>query len=288
MSQNMTVENIAESVSDLSMDIKTSQAEQQRRDVLNWLSEHHYEAPYQRACQLHCSNTCKWLLEDPNFLDWSKARSALLWMHGQVGTGKTIATTYLIHHLMSTKPSRSLLGYFYYDANSIESLTPISFFGAIVKQFCSELHELPTEIVNAYKWASNRVGSPKQPSLDNLKSFLRSFLESHDPLTIVVDGLDESPDYALVCDFLTSTVLAGNSPLRVFISSRSELELRRRFKGFQQLPVPDIAIEDDISIYIKTRINTDRRLRRMSEKLKEYVELTLRTDCHGMYVDQAD
>ncbi|OCT47211.1 ankyrin repeat protein [Cladophialophora carrionii] len=283
MSQSTTIEDISDSLADLSMNVKSSHAAQQRRDILDWLSEHQYEAQYQRSYQLHCSNTCRWLLADPAFLDWSKARSSLLWMHGQVGTGKTIATSYLIHHLITTKRSDSLLGYFYYDASTMESLTPESFFGAIIKQFCSDLPELPAEIVDAYARASNRTGSPKRASLGDLESFLRSLLESHDSATIVVDGLDESPNYAAVCDFLTSSVLAGKYALRVFISSRPELHLRRRFRGFQEIPVPEVAVEEDISVYIRMRINTNPRLRRMSDKMKHYVEMTLRADSHGMF-----
>ncbi len=287
MSQSTTLEDISDAVSILSADVKSAQAVQQRREVLDWLSEHQYEAPYHRAYQLHCSDTCNWLLGDRAYLDWWKARSSLLWMHGQVGTGKTIATSYLIHHLTSLKTINSVLGYFYYDASTNESLTPESFFGAIVKQFCSELSELPAAIIEAWRWATMRVGSRKQPSLDELRSFLRLLLESHDSATIIVDGLDESPSYATVCDFLTSAVSAGTYPLKVFVSSRPEQDIRRRLCAFQQIPVPEIAVEADISTYVKLRLDTDPRLRRMSEKMKHYVELILRTDSHGMYVRRA-
>ena len=282
MSQNAAIETISDSFSDLSTDLKATQAAQLRRDVLDWLSEHQYEAQYQRAYQLHCSDTCNWLLDHKMLLEWCRSRNSLLWMHGQVGSGKTIATTCLIHHLIANKASNSLLGYFYYDASTVESLTPESFFGAIVKQFCSELPELPEGMVNSYKWASSRVGSPKQPSLHELKSFLQHLLETHDSATIIIDGLDESPTYATVCDFLTSTASKGASPLRVFVSSRPELDLRRRFKGFPEIPVPEIGVDADISVYIKSRIESDQRLRKMSKKMKQYVEKTLRADSHGM------
>lgn len=287
MSQSTTWEEIADAVSALSTNIQSNEAAQQRREVLDWLSEHQYEAQYHRAYQLHCSDTCNWLLNDTAYLDWVKARSSLIWMHGQVGTGKTIATSYLIHHLASSKTSDSLLGYFYYDASTNESLTSESFFGAIVKQFCSELSEIPPLIIEAWKWATMRAGSRKAPSTTELKSFLRSLLETHDSATIVVDGLDESPSYATACDFLTSTVLAGTYPLKVFVSSRPEQDISRRLHGFQQIPVPEIAVEADISTYIKMRVNTNPRLRRMSDKMKHYVEKTLRADSHGMYVVQS-
>ncbi len=286
MGQSTTLEDISDSISDLSVDIKSNHAAQQRRDVLNWLSDHRYEAQFHRAYQLHCPDTCNWLLHDPAFHNWSKARSSLLWMHGQVGSGKTIATSYLIHHLISTKKNDSLLGYFYYDASTMESLPPESFFGAIAKQFCLQLSELPATIVDAWKRASIRTETPKQPGLDELKSIVRSLLESHDSAKIVVDGLDESPNYSTVCDFLTSTVQAGTSALQVFISSRPEQDIRRRLQGFQEIPVPENAIEADISTYIKMRIQTNPRLCRMSEKMKYYAEMTLRADSHGMYVEQ--
>ncbi|OAP56492.1 hypothetical protein AYL99_09671 [Fonsecaea erecta] len=279
MSQSATLETVSETLTE----IKHNNAEHERRDVLHWLCEHHHEAQFQRAYQLYCKDTCNWLLNDPAVLDWSKARSSLLWMHGQGGSGKTIATSYLIQHLLDTKPADSLLAYFYYDASTIESLTPQTFFGAIVKQFCSELPQLPVQIIDAYRRASSRLGSPNQPNLSELKSFLQLLLSIANLATIVIDGLDESPDYSVVGDFLTSTVRSGKYPLRVFISSRPEMELRRYFLGFQDIPIPEEAVERDISVYIKMRINSDPRLRRMSDNMKGFVEMTLRTDANGMF-----
>ncbi|OAL26726.1 hypothetical protein AYO22_04079 [Fonsecaea multimorphosa] len=278
MSQSATLETVSETLTE----IKYKNAEQERRDILHWLCEHNYEAQFQRAHQLHCKNTCNWLLHDPAFLDWSNARSSLLWMHGQGGSGKTIATSYLIHHLLDIKPDDSLLAYFYYDASTIESLTPQTFFGAVVKQFCSELPQLPAHIIDAYRRASSRLGSPSQPSLMELKTFLQQLLESTNSATVVVDGLDESPDYSMVGDFLTSIVRSGKYALRVFVSSRPEVDLRRYLVEFPNIPVPEEAIEQDISVYIKMRICSDPRLRRMSENMKAFVERTLRTDANGM------
>lgn len=282
MNQVATLEDISGSISDLSLDIKSSQLAQQRRDILTWLSDHHYEAQYQRAYQLHCPDTSNWILNDRAFIDWSSARSSLLWMHGKVGTGKTVATSYLINHLIAKQSGDSLLGYFYYDASTIESLTPETFFGAITKQFCSTLPQIPEKIVDSYERASDAFGNPKQPTLDQLKSFLHSLLDSHDSATIVVDGLDESPNYGAVCDFLTSTVSAGIQPLRVFVSSRPELDLRRRFNGFTEMRIREVAIEEDITKYIEMRIDTNPRLGRMSEHMKKYVKAMLRDDSNGM------
>jgi ankyrin repeat domain-containing protein 50 len=206
-------------------------------------------------------------------------------MHGPVGTGKTIATSFLIRRLLETKPPGTLLAYFFYDASTVETLTPETFFGAIVKQFCSELPELPMEITDAYKFVSSRVGSPKQPSLDQVKSFLHLLLTRHDSAIIVVDGLDESSTYESVANFLTSTVVAGENPLRVFVSSRPENDLRRHLSGFPEIPVPEVQIEQDISVYIKMRIDSNPRLRRMNDKMKAYVEATLSRESNGMYVN---
>jgi hypothetical protein len=278
-----TLENLADSVSDLSADIKSNQALQERRQVLDWLSEHQYDAQYRRGCQLHCSDTCTWLLYEHEFQSWMQKRSSLIWMHGQAGSGKTVATSYIINHLRTQVETQSTrLAYFYYDASTIESLTPETFFGTIIKQFCAERSEIPEDITNAYHRATIRAGTPKQPGLKDLERFLRLILEDQLPGVIVVDGLDESPDYDIVCDFLTSCVSSGKYPLRVFISSRPEVDLQRRLAPFQEIPIPEHAIEGDIGVYIKMRIDSDARLRRMSDKMKDYVEQTLRRDSHAM------
>ena len=285
--QTDTLGNLADSVSDLTVGIKSSQISKERQEILDWLSEHQYDAQYRRGYQLHCSNTCTWLLYHTRFQQWNETRSSLLWMHGQAGSGKTVATSYLIHHLSDhAETDRNQLAYFYYDASTIESLTPETFFGAIIKQFCAQMKQVPQEIVDAYQRAKLREGTPKQSSLGELKQFLRSILSSQDSSVIIIDGLDESPEYGQVCDFLASAVESGQYPLRVFISSRPEVDIRRRLGQFQEIAVPENAIENDIGVYIQMRILADPRLRRMSDKMKHYVEETLRTDSHGMSVPQ--
>ncbi|KAK5048507.1 hypothetical protein LTR84_005597 [Exophiala bonariae] len=278
------LDNIADSVSDLSADFRTNQALQERREILDWLSDHQYDAQYRRGCQLHCLDTCTWLLHEPEFQSWMQKRSSLLWMHGQAGSGKTVATSYIINHLSIQSDMQAVrLAYFYYDASTIESLTPQTFFGTIVKQFCAGPGEIPNDISDAYQRAVGRAGTPKQPESKELERFLKLFLEDQSPSIIVIDGLDESPDYGIVCDFLTDCISSGKYPLRVFISSRPEVDLQRRLEPFQEIPVPEDAIENDIGAYIKMRIDSDARLTRMSPKMKVYVEQTLRKDSHAMF-----
>ncbi len=283
MHQSTTLEYVSDTLSDLSIEVRTNHANDQRQRILDWLSEYPYEAQYRRGYQLHCFKTCRWLLEHPEFIKWSQRRSSLLWMHGQAGSGKTVTTSYLIHHLRHhLTAERHLLAYFYYDASTIESLTPETFFGAVVKQFCAQLPHIPDDVADAYKKAANRVGTPKQASQIELQRFLLELLREARAAIIVIDGLDETPDCGIVCDFLTSIVTSGHCPLRVFISSRPEVDLRRRLGRFQEIAVQESATEDDISVYVQSRINHDHRLRHMSDKMKRRVEFSLRADCHGM------
>ncbi|KAJ9503181.1 hypothetical protein H2202_001335 [Exophiala xenobiotica] len=284
MNQNTTLEYISDTLSDLSLEVKSDHANHRRQRILDWLSEYPYEAQYRRGYQLHCFKTCKWLLEHSEFVKWSQRRSSLLWMHGQAGSGKTIATSYVMHHLRHhLAAERHLLAYFYYDASTTESLTPETFFGAVVKQFCAQLPHIPNDVADAYSQAANRVGTPKQASQAELQRFLLELLRETTAAIIVIDGLDETPDYGVVCDFLTSIVMSGQYPLRVFISSRPEVDLRRRLGQFQEIAVLEAATEDDISLYVQSRINHDHRLRHMSDKMKQRVEFSLRADCHGMF-----
>ncbi len=276
------LELVSETLSELSTNVRSQSATQERRQILDWLSSHDPDPQYRRGYQLHCSHTCRWLLEHPEFIRWSQCRSALLWMHGQAGSGKTVATSYLIHHLRTVNSQaapedRPLLAYFYYDASTVESLTPETFFGAICRQFCAQLPQMPEAIVDAYTRAAGR-----RASLNELERFVRLLIGMDRSAVIVVDGLDESPDYAVVADFLTSAVMSKRYPLRVFVSSRPEVDLRRRFSLFQELDMPESAIERDVGVYIKTRIDFDARLRRMSPNMKKQVEMSLREGCHGM------
>src|SRR5437016_684496 len=61
--------------------------------------------------------TCKWILQHQKYKDWFNAsQSALLWVSGEPGCGKTVLASFLIDELQTRLPNTTIC-YFFCDDN---------------------------------------------------------------------------------------------------------------------------------------------------------------------------
>lgn len=65
-------------------------ADEMRRSLFTWFSPRNPEDHHNAALQLQYPGTCTWILDTPEFEEWTREGDQLLWVHGIPGAGKTI------------------------------------------------------------------------------------------------------------------------------------------------------------------------------------------------------
>ena len=71
-------------------DIQDGFQEEERRKILNWLSEQPYIQHHNNVKRDILEGTGSWLLKDDMLLDWRRSSaSSILWLHGIPGSGKS-------------------------------------------------------------------------------------------------------------------------------------------------------------------------------------------------------
>ena len=71
-------------------DIQDGLNEDERLDILQWLSPVPYKKHHEQTRKDILSGTGTWLLQEQQLLDWQvSSASSIMWLHGAPGSGKT-------------------------------------------------------------------------------------------------------------------------------------------------------------------------------------------------------
>ena len=231
-----------------------------------------------KAWKKHQPSTGDWLICGQQYNEWKKTgQSKLLWLHGIPGCGKTILCSIVIKSLTieTQQHSRRALAYFYYDFNlEAGKRDCIAMLRSIVGQLASQIEGDPPHVRDLYTVcaAGSRLPDEQQLCL-TLSNIIRDF----DQTFIIIDALDESSDRGEFPDILTT---AAN--IHVLVTSRFMDDVEYALRPFRPMEVLANAHVDDIRTHVKSRLQHDNKLNRLSDVIKARIEEALVETSGGM------
>ncbi|KAK0616623.1 hypothetical protein B0T14DRAFT_250364 [Immersiella caudata] len=207
-------------------------------EILEWISLVEYPKHHEEVKKSRVEDTCEWLLRDQRFLDWeNSASSAVLWLRGDPGTGKTFLTSKIVDHIQSRPQSsvtRDGFAYFYCKRNEKDREDHLSILRSYVRQLSTSLGKpgyIRKQLGHVRREARRKGWSGL--SLQSCQDQLLESVDVYATTTLVLDALDECDPTALD-QFITTIegLLSQTSNiLRVFIASRPDAEIRRQFSS---------------------------------------------------------
>ncbi|KAK2613542.1 hypothetical protein N8I77_000449 [Diaporthe amygdali] len=238
--------------------------------------------------------TCEWIPRHSQFEVWLTAKaSTILWLSGDPGCGKSVASSFLVDFLKQSQPS-SLTTYFFFKDDSSRQASAVS-------ALCAVLHQIFTD-----NRSSHLVEHGMKTYRNNGSAMFSQFLCLWDTLAsvlsdkrcgtviLILDAMDECKAeerqplieaLAKLCRQNSSTGSAVH--LKVVITSRPYAALQRAFKFFQTIHIRAEdsidSIDEDVKTVINTRIDRfskhmdlsgDVRLAALKEKLKAKADYT--------------
>ena len=182
------------------------------------------------------------------------------------------------------------LAMFYYDFREDEKKDLRGLLSSMLFQLCDQSDSYHTIVSTFY--STHRDGA-RSPSDDELIRCLKDLLglPGQAPLYLIIDALDECPNTSLpphrdqVLMFLEDLVNSKLSNLRVCITSRPETDIKPILEPltFRSICLHDESGQkEDIENYIKSIVNTDRRMRRWTSVHKQLVIDILTERADGM------
>ncbi|KAF8486534.1 hypothetical protein JB92DRAFT_3130948 [Gautieria morchelliformis] len=201
----------------------------------------------------------QWLLLRPEYREWVSATwnagTALLWMAGRAGVGKTILASTVIENLTRIKDSRTALAYFYCrhdDGKNCSSHVLIS----------TLLYQLTLQIPLASSYFPIFNGPDQMVSAfeETIALLLRFVFGS---IYLVIDGLDELDTWSGIDSnerapiLLLLNRLASVQGLRLLVTGRRKTEIITAL-GQPTIDISEDDTKDDIDNYIRNRVRLAR------------------------------
>ncbi|KAF8460198.1 hypothetical protein BDZ91DRAFT_851712 [Kalaharituber pfeilii] len=287
---------------------RTKKKERYLRSLIDALSDFDYTATPSNARRRRHKGTGKWLFDLPETQAWfaqDDSKSALLWLHGIPGSGKTILTTAIIDELLSCPKLRStntFIGYYFVDHANRQSLQIHNVLRTLVKQLLTTFFDRVTPEL-AGQLPRFVQGHPEYRGIfcaDEWLQLLKAACLIPKHLYICIDGLDECSEedqYSLIKYLQQLAVGGGDSTsqtIRIFIASRPHVPISALLPPsssqiqFFQVSLSTHGIHrPEIESYIKETISerlSQGRLSLRRESMKAEITTALLQGAEGMFL----
>ncbi|RYP17500.1 hypothetical protein DL765_004464 [Monosporascus sp. GIB2] len=261
----------------------------ERLKILEWISPIPYGKHHNTVKEARTSGTCEWLLQHERFREWEDATSSvILWLQGSPGAGKTFLTSKVIDHVQSLlKSSRNEEGFafFYCNRNEEERRKPLMVLRSYVRQL-STTAKYPEEMRKKLQelWSEKRLNG-SDLGLEDCREQLLESVNLYPRTILVLDALDECEPDSRGELVKTVEILLSKSrrPLKVFISSRPDRDIRNRFLDRPNIEIQATHNEKDIQKFVNEEIIKHGAWKDMSPPLKDEIIRVLLTRSQGMF-----
>ena len=185
------------------------------------------------------------------------------------------------------------LAMFFYDSREKEKTDLRGLLSSVLFQLCNQSYSYYSILSTLY---STYDDGARIPSNDELVRCLKDLLNlpGQAPVYLMVDALDECPNTSLpshpshrdqVLGLLKDLVDSKFPNLRICVTSRPETDIKPILEplAFRSVSLhEESGQKEDIENYIKTIVNTDRRMRRWTSVHKQLVIDVLTERADGM------
>ncbi|KAL9038976.1 MAG: hypothetical protein Q9214_005064 [Letrouitia sp. 1 TL-2023] len=196
-------------------------------------------------------------------------------------TGDQIST--IVHHLIDYCESKqdSKVGYFFFDFNDIEKQKSENLVRSLISQFLFKSPNVP-EILSTL-FSQSQSGS-QQPSLGNLISALRKFLNWRSNIFLVFDALDECSDREQLLDLIETIIDWKLENVHILATSRKETDISEMLESLHTSPIPiqNNYVNADIQKYVSQKLKNDKKLKKWPEMVQSEIQETLMKGARGI------
>ncbi|KAJ9658151.1 hypothetical protein H2198_003856 [Neophaeococcomyces mojaviensis] len=197
-------------------------------EIMRWLDPPNLVYSHLDASAKHRQNTGSWLLNSPEFIEWKKSRSSVLWIQGNAGCGKTVLCPTVIDNLIEECEStaNSGMAYFYFDFNN-QSIDQDHnrVLRSLIEQLSSQSGDIPKPLASLYQRC--RKGSVQPLTSDLLKS-IHNIIDGFSLFYLVIDGVDECKEKQEFLRFLNTVAQWKLPQVHVFATSRTDINTEIR------------------------------------------------------------
>ena len=227
----------------------------------------------------------QWLLDLPTFVAWKASPHGHFWLRGAVGTGKSSLVSVVVEQF---KGKTDNFAYFYctniLSAPEAKESPKCTVVRALAAQLVlsPDKESIAEEVKLEYEKSVSLELAGSEPGYEQSLDILSKLIASRDSTTIVIDALDECPDYLELLGGL-KTLAEQNSNLKLFVSSQFVVRVSTYLELNSNTIRSDQNMED-IKSFIRGEMEKYKSLRSgvLTDKLSREILDTLSEKAGGM------
>ncbi|KAH7015814.1 hypothetical protein EDB80DRAFT_345573 [Ilyonectria destructans] len=266
--------------------ILTRMGENDHIEILEWISRVPYGKHHETVKSARTDGTGEWLLSHMKFREWeSNDSSAILWLQGFAGTGKTFLTSRVVGRIEGLAHDQEGFAYFYCNRNEEERRQPLSIFQSYVRQLSAPRGRpghMRTRLAKLCRETRQR-GSVLTFSL--CEDELLESINGYSKTTLILDALDECEQESRwdLVSAMERLMSKAEKPLKIFIAGRPDAETRDLCTSQPNIEIQARDNQADIEKFVIEEINKGGRQRRISPRLREKIVNVILESSHGMF-----
>lgn len=257
----------------------------------------YYKRDFETSEGNRANGTCAWLTEEERFKDWCDPISDkdFLWLCGGPGTGKTVLTGSVIHHLremaesdQATPPWKiSVLYFFCNDKANDPHTTQLA---AIYRSLIFQLWQSLGDTDPMMKALEMILRSCHAHACDDvyMTEVLRSIFKHPSTRTyLIIDALDECENPNELMECLRKLNKENEQRIKIFLSCRPNEKSEHDVSSDLSIVISQETTRSDLKLYTEDAVNRavqSRRIKIGQNKLKEEIVSTLVEKANGMCV----
>ena len=203
-----------------------------------------------------------------------------------------VQSSAIIKHVISLcDAGHASLAYFYFDFRDKDKQNVRSFLTSLLIQLSAHLDPCRRMVSRIYY---KHGKGTQQPSIGVLTDCLQEmlFVAAQQPIYIIIDAIDECPNIsglptprAVLLDLLAELLELRIPNLHICVTSRPEIDIKT---VLEPLAYSAVSLHDesgqkkDISDYVNTVVNSDRKMRKWRDADKKMVVEVLSERADGM------
>ncbi|KAG5759191.1 hypothetical protein H9Q72_012679 [Fusarium xylarioides] len=240
------------------------------------------------------ANSGRWLLDSSEFKEWEDSTSTHLWISGPVGTGKTSLVSIVVNSLRLLRIEN--VAFFYYSVDTSKTLqTPntVSRLEQIFRGLVGQLAMSPDktrvteEVEIAFEEAlKHGTLQPAPLCWEGAKSLLIKIIASRRNSTIIIDGIDEFPEFTKLLKELKAihdAVKPGQ--LRLLLASQTVVPVSEYFPSIILMVACGEKSKPDMNAFIQRRVELFRteHPKALTQAVADDMVETLSENAEGMF-----
>ncbi|KAF0640975.1 hypothetical protein FPSE5266_03283 [Fusarium pseudograminearum] len=267
--------------------------EDERCKILQWVSDIPYESDHYIARKGRVDGTGEWLMGHEVYETWQRPdTSNLMWLNGIPGAGKTKLSSRVVDDLLARLPKEAEenygFAYFYCDRNRPDHSEPVAIMRSIIRQLCAPRDNQSIESCVEHQYLRRKVKGFSSDRLvaEECKQLLMQLIAGYKSVYIVVDGLDECDRGTrhMLMDLLDEVIIKFQQTVKVYIASRTDQDLRKRYNEGTHLEVTANDNQADIEKFVLSKMEESEFCRtKLSRKLRDKILSTFQDKSQGMF-----